>query len=96
MFQTTSPSYLLMGSMSWCISYLKNYKKDFLTYEKKVIKLQDLQEIVRNLPTEEDKYMYIYGNFADDGYEKIFDRLVDNISAEAEPRVSTGTGTSKK
>ena len=56
--------------------------------------MSDLESYVENLPTEEEKYMFIYGNFAGKGFESIFNVLVNQIAAFTESHSYTGTGTS--
>ena len=61
-------------------------------YADKTISILDLEKYVDSLPSEEDKYMFIYGNFAGKGFEPVFNVLVDHIAAFTETHTHTGTG----
>ncbi len=62
-------------------------------YNNGTISISDLENYINTLPTEEDKYMFIYGNFAGKGFEPIFNILVNQLAAYTDSHSYTGTGT---
>ena len=57
MFETSSPSYLLMSSVEWCLRYIEENKSGFESYEKRLDtfyqrteSLQNLQLLYQRLP----------------------------------------------
>lgn len=70
--------------------------KDILfLYQVGTITDKDLIDKVSALPTEEDKYVYIYGNFSDKPYETIFNHLIDQIAAQKDANTATGLGPAR-
>ncbi len=47
-YQTTSPSYLLMGGISWCAGYLEEHREDFSRYADRVRTLRRRIEAIRS------------------------------------------------
>ena len=72
-----------------------NPKNILALYQLGILSKQDLQDKVNTLPTEEDKYIFIYGNFADKGYEVIFNSLVNELTALQQSHTATGLGPAR-